>query len=111
MRRTLPLIAVAILIIGLAGVMAVSQPYQRGETIRGTEPPTVGEFVARYAHTLGHAEEACTPERALGILLAAGVIGDGIDMLDSPLTEEDVRRICDHMTLSLRSDASGSPLR
>ncbi len=92
MKRVLPLVAVALLLIGFAGVFAVDKPI------------TVGDFALRYAKALRLAGEGSTPDQALEALRAAGVLNAEKLRLDARLTEGDVVLISESMNLGIATD-------
>ncbi len=107
MKRVLPLVAVAILLIGVAGVFAVSQANQQAQARASAIAPPTGEFIVRYARAMRLAGETTTPIQALEALRAAGAMGDEELNLDSPLTEGDVVRISEKMKLDLSTESPG----
>ncbi len=106
MRKMLPLLAVAILLVGFAGVFAVTQADREAKTpaVTKASSPTVGEFLVRYARTMRLAGESSTPEQALMALQAAGVLGSARWDLHAALTEGAVVRISETMMLGLESE-------
>jgi len=90
MKRTLPLIAVGLLLAGIVGVVAATQANSRKAV---NDTPTVGEFVRMYARSVGLAGERTSAEDSLGALRTSGMIGTSPLSLDSRLTEGDVVRL------------------
>ena len=100
MRRVLPLFAVGLLLVGIVGVFSVTQA--TGGKLAG-DTPTVGEFVVRYARTVGLAGDRTSAEDALGALRASGMVGTSPVSLDSRLTEGDVVRLTSSANLGIAS--------
>jgi len=63
MKRTLPLIAVGLLLAGIVGVVAATQANSRKAV---NDTPTVGEFVRMYARSVGLAGERTSAEDSSG---------------------------------------------
>ena len=92
--RKLSLFGVAAFAVGAAVTLAVPQSDGPG---RGASSPagnpTVGDFVQRYAATMGLAAQGGKPEDARSALRKEGVIGTDSLNLSSPLTEGDVVKL------------------
>lgn len=100
MRRVLPLFAVGLLLVGLVGVFAVT--HATGSKV-AYDTPSIGEFVARYAQSVGLAGDRTSPEEALGALRASGLVGTSPVSLDSRLTEGAVVRLTESANLGISS--------
>lgn len=94
MSRRMSMLAVVVLAAGVAGALAVPGiDSLKSATVQSPDGPTIGDFVLRYATTMGLAGEGTKADDARAALRKAGALGPEPLDLSAPLTEGDVIRI------------------
>ncbi len=104
MKRAIPFVAAAALLVGSAPGRVVGAATGSAPPIV-QEGPSVGEFVLRYAQSMRLVPGEATPDQAVAALRKAGALETSPIVMSAALTEADVVRVSKGLKLGLTTRA------